>query len=463
MYRHLFLAAIITVALLTPMAADARMWTDTTGKFTVEAEFVKLEDDVVHLRKPDGEVIEVPLKKLILADRRFAERANDPEAAQAAAEKRQAEAERRREAAAERRANKAPKIVTGEKAIRKALAKKISVDFDETPLEEALDYLRDMTQILIIADINSLDDLGLKIEDPVTLSKKNTQTKDILKQIGEQLNEAVTWTIRHEVLMITSNESEEENLDVIVYQITRKVEVDALEEDLETKILPDAWEDVGGYARKAALNQILVIGHKRDAHNLIQTQYRQTLRPVAKVQKLAAPAGKKSARNLNAKTVVHADETPLDELTEQLASKHRLKFEFDKESLEEIGLAPDTPVTLSVSGISVGSALSLICMRVDFDLRWVSRDGKILITTRETAEYQLVPHVYPVDRLVANDDLEALADLVSIVIEPASWEPTGGPGTIAVGEKPGTLAIKQTVAIHTQIASLLSGIEKAGR
>jgi len=48
----------------------ARKWSDATGKFAVEAEFVEVRDGKVVLRKAGGEEISVPLARLGQADRR---------------------------------------------------------------------------------------------------------------------------------------------------------------------------------------------------------------------------------------------------------------------------------------------------------------------------------------------------------------------------------------------------------
>ena len=48
--------------------AQVRKWTDATGKYSVEAELVDFKDGQVRLRKPDGQVITVPLEKLRAAD-----------------------------------------------------------------------------------------------------------------------------------------------------------------------------------------------------------------------------------------------------------------------------------------------------------------------------------------------------------------------------------------------------------
>ena len=49
--------------------AENRTWKDITGKYTIEAEYVGVEEGVVKLKKGDGSVVDVPLKKLSGNDR----------------------------------------------------------------------------------------------------------------------------------------------------------------------------------------------------------------------------------------------------------------------------------------------------------------------------------------------------------------------------------------------------------
>jgi pimeloyl-ACP methyl ester carboxylesterase len=65
----------LTCLLLTLCAsARAETWSDASGKFQVEAEFVKLEGEEVHLQKPDGQALVVPLSKLSTAAQERAKR-----------------------------------------------------------------------------------------------------------------------------------------------------------------------------------------------------------------------------------------------------------------------------------------------------------------------------------------------------------------------------------------------------
>ncbi len=64
------IAAVLVLAICTP-TAFARKWTDSTGKHTVEAEFLEFKDGKVWLKKEDGSVIPVPIERLSEADQQF--------------------------------------------------------------------------------------------------------------------------------------------------------------------------------------------------------------------------------------------------------------------------------------------------------------------------------------------------------------------------------------------------------
>ncbi|WDI42904.1 SHD1 domain-containing protein [Bremerella sp. P1] len=62
--KHPITSAIAVCACLMASVVVAREWTDITGKFRTEAEYVSFQDGTVELRKPDGNPIKVPLEKL---------------------------------------------------------------------------------------------------------------------------------------------------------------------------------------------------------------------------------------------------------------------------------------------------------------------------------------------------------------------------------------------------------------
>lgn len=61
----------------TCIAEMPRLWSDRSGKFSVKAELIQLENGEVRLQKEDGTVIDVPLNRLSPADQRYVARHKD--------------------------------------------------------------------------------------------------------------------------------------------------------------------------------------------------------------------------------------------------------------------------------------------------------------------------------------------------------------------------------------------------
>lgn len=59
------------VGMETAEAMPTRTWSDVTGAFSVEAQFVKFDDGKVKLKKGDGKTVAVPLERLCAEDRDF--------------------------------------------------------------------------------------------------------------------------------------------------------------------------------------------------------------------------------------------------------------------------------------------------------------------------------------------------------------------------------------------------------
>ncbi len=70
MNKFLALAAL-SIVLCGGPRVDGRTWTDSTGQYTVEADFVDLTAGIVRLRTDSGSIIRLPLEKLSVADQRF--------------------------------------------------------------------------------------------------------------------------------------------------------------------------------------------------------------------------------------------------------------------------------------------------------------------------------------------------------------------------------------------------------
>jgi Leucine-rich repeat (LRR) protein len=60
--------------------ADVRSWTDSTGKYTIQAEFVEFKDGKVRLKKQNGKEVAIPIEKLSDAGRKLVQSKGKPAA-----------------------------------------------------------------------------------------------------------------------------------------------------------------------------------------------------------------------------------------------------------------------------------------------------------------------------------------------------------------------------------------------
>ena len=71
MKSRMLTIVVLGLLLATASAEDVRNWQDDTGKFSVDAELLEIEDDKAVLKKLTGSVIRVPISRLSEADRRY--------------------------------------------------------------------------------------------------------------------------------------------------------------------------------------------------------------------------------------------------------------------------------------------------------------------------------------------------------------------------------------------------------
>jgi hypothetical protein len=182
----------------------------------------------------------------------------------------------------------------GEAAIEEALAKPISLEYVETPLADVIDDLKDRCGIEIQLDKRCLDDVGVGTESPITINLQNVPLRSALNLMLRSLG--LTWMIRHDVLLITTPQGEENSLTTKVYDVSDLVvcrdEHDAPWDDYETlielintTIMPTSWDAVGGPGsiEGASVGKAKVLVVSQTYH--IQYQVAELLAEIRKIAK----------------------------------------------------------------------------------------------------------------------------------------------------------------------------------
>lgn len=162
---------------------------------------------------------------------------------------------------------------------------------------------------------------------------------------------------------------------------------------------------------------------------------------------------------LDEKTTFDYLDQPLDEILEDISYRHELPIHINVRSLDDFGIATDTPVTISLKGVSLRSALKLALEPLE--LTYIIRDEVMMITTPEEAEAQLAIGFYRVSELLPeNGDTEWLVKLITWIVAPDTWDEVGGAGSIVYIDHLETLLISQTDEIHTEVQRLLGKLSE---
>jgi len=87
---------------------------------------------------------------------------------------------------------------------------------------------------------------------------------------------------------------------------------------------------------------------------------------------------------LDQNTDVKFTEKPFYGVMDYLSQRHAIEIELDLRALDDASIPIDVPVTRSIKGVTLRSALNL--MLDDLDLTYVVQNGVLLITTKEEAQ-----------------------------------------------------------------------------
>ncbi|MCG8584311.1 MAG: hypothetical protein MI757_06325 [Pirellulales bacterium] len=171
-----------------------------------------------------------------------------------------------------------------EARIRAALAGGTTFDFQDTPLIEAIDFLREYHKVEMILDKKALEEAGIERTEPVTIRLNNVTLGSGLRHLLRPLD--LTYIVRDEALVITTPETDCGHLTVCVYEAGDLVSVGrdlgadkaksatAKSDDILAQLIeaitacvePNSWSDAGGPGAVRPMQRLLVINQTEKVH-----------------------------------------------------------------------------------------------------------------------------------------------------------------------------------------------------
>jgi len=341
-------------------------------------------------------------------------------------------------------------------AIDKALETKVSFDFVDTPLHSVTTYVAKLNNINVEMDAKAMDDVGIGTDRPVTLQEENLVLADALGLLLKPLR--LTWDVRDDVLLITTPEEVESELEIRVYVPLRGQSPDTLIADITKNIQPRSW---GHWATVYKISSgVLLISHTYHGHREIEKRFRERLRAI-RPSHMAVPSSvlpKAVASALNVPTPVFFIETPLGDVMQFLGKTAGVKISFDKEALSDVGIGLDAPMTRKLDRVRLRCALRLLLR--DIELTWYPEGEGMVITTPEIAENHLYLARYNVKGLAKNPFVgDDLIGAIKKTVAPQTWDDVGGPASIKRGDE-STIEVRTTWDVHATIEQLMQDLRQ---
>ncbi len=451
-------ATIAMTVLGASQEESTRRWSDDTGQYSVEAEFVQMQDGKAVLRRTDGTIVAVPLRRLSSGDQDYLK-----ELVARRKGEQQAAPDQPNEGH-----NQTSSV--GQRTIEAALDKRQDYTIRQAPLREAFEKLLQPAGIPYYVHWPALaDELGVRGEEPVDFAAKGITVRDAVDRLLGSLD--MGWMIRDEVLYITGPVDSEmpRNNEVIVYRaISSRARMDSIVKGIRSRVFPPSWDTAGGTGRTAALGgRVVVIFQAAMVHREILRRFEKTLEPVYATQRKAfeRPPGEalSPTRVIRQVTKCNFLNVPLKEAVAELQAAHGLKIVFDRAALDNWGVSADSRVTLQLKGVRLESALNLLTKQLE--LSWFVDGEHLAITHRLDAQRKLWDIVYDVGDLVkaaGEDSLPSVAAAIRTTVRtPLGRRPPVEPRDPVQATGSGKLEVRACFVDHRRIGRLLEDLRAA--
>ncbi len=192
-------------------------------------------------------------------------------------------------------APKPQKPASSDERVREALDQPTRMEFVDMPLQDAMNFLKDLHQIEIQLDNRALEDAGVGSDTPVSRGLERLPLKSALRILLSDLD--LAYIVQDDVLLITTQDKASEMREVRAYDVTKLVVPDAKAEEIAQTLvvlLSDTPQQSGGgplappglqKIRIVPLRDLLVILASQEEHEEIAKILEQLAKALAEKTK----------------------------------------------------------------------------------------------------------------------------------------------------------------------------------
>lgn len=152
----------------------------------------------------------------------------------------------------------------------KVKGEETKIEFVETPLFEAVAYLKNLHDIPILIDQKELEDNGIDVDVAITAHYTSLTLQAVLDLLTKQYE--LGWYIEGGALVITSEEEAKTHHSVRIYKLPQ-LEAAGAAQVIEKIVDPASWVELGGEADLAVIRDrnLLVIRQSREGHEAVES------------------------------------------------------------------------------------------------------------------------------------------------------------------------------------------------
>ncbi len=343
---------------------------------------------------------------------------------------------------------------SGESAVERALARRGSFNFDQTPLKDVLASIARDYRINMAVDSQALEDAAIPLDTPRTVSLKDLPLREALPLMlyGCDLNYIIPEGVDN-VLLITTDAKVKEHRIARLYnaqEFSRPVnefsantgsDLDEIIEVVKAHVAPDSWDASEPPGTIFSFGQSLVVAQTAEVHERIAellgmlSRARQQQQVSLGGEPIRAETSVQQAirKQLSALVDFHFAGAPLKDVIEKVR-RAGLEPQLDEVALADASITNDTKISFDAKQVPLGWALQQ--MLGEHEASYYVDHEVLLITTDAKAKERVVPVVYPVGDLIGalmrgpSMDIDGAYDeLIAAIVgtaSPSSWDSVGG-------------------------------------
>lgn len=427
---------LLSVASQPAAAAEERVWATATGMFGVRATFIDLGDGKGQLRKADGGVVPIELKRPVEKDRTHV-----------------------------------PQVIADQKLtspvadVAAALrSKKLSVDFVNTPLTVVIEQLATTHQLPIYLDSQWLTKAGIAAGPNISLKARAQPVEAVLKAIVASAALDFSLTAWDAVVVSTADEVRRQGLRCEIYRFLPKADAEQISSQIRRQLA--AEPESGPRVELLRLPSVLALVtlHTYAGHRSMEQQFAGKIQRV-EVESHTAIRTLGIPQTLVQRTSIEQRDMAIGDLANYLHNSYDLSVALDNRTIAQKKPPGPSSINIVMENQPLGVALDIALNQGG--LTWtLDKDGNLVLTTPSgvAQHVRMLTHRF-VDlvpnRATRKADLAALMRTIQDFCVPASWSDSKGFAQLSTNSVD-RLTVIHTVRGHLEVYRYLNRLRAVG-